>query len=205
MVYKLSLLGAKIGLYVFSFGKPKVIGKENVKKINEGSAIICSNHKSAWDPVVLGAVFDNRELHFMAKKELFKKKFANNFLRKVNAFPIDRQGSDIGAIKHALKILKQGNVLGIFPEGKRNKGEGVLEFKDGLALLAHKSKAACVPVRILKEVKFFKRTTVIVGEPIYLDEFYDQKANETIFHEINEKIHGKVSELSNIEKLNGEN
>ena len=84
----------------------------------------------------------------MGKKELFKNKFFNIFLNWLLVFPVDREVNDIGAVKKALRILKSGGVLGIFPEGTRVKEFNPENAKAGVALLALKSNSPVIPVYI---------------------------------------------------------
>ena len=99
---------------VWLFLRPKVYGRENLNI--QGKAIICCNHRAAFDPVLL-AIISPRFIHFMAKKELFDIPVLGWLITKVGAFPVDRQISDINAVKTAMQILKSGDKLLIFPEG----------------------------------------------------------------------------------------
>ena len=195
MFYNFVLTVARPFFYLYS-GKPTIIGKENLKYIEDGRAIICANHKSNWDPIILCFSIPQRHINFMAKKELFQNKLGNWFFRKMKAFPVDRDANDIGAIKHALKLLKNEHVFGIFPEGRRNKNGQVLEFKDGMALIAHKTKSTILPIGIKNEVGFRKRAVIEIGKPIDLSEFYGQKGNVDIFKEMNSIVHKEVALLA---------
>ncbi|MCR2032788.1 lysophospholipid acyltransferase family protein [Anaerofustis stercorihominis] len=155
--------------------KVKVTGLDNLPD-NDTSYIISGNHIHIWDPVLMAVQIKGRHLHFMAKDVLFKSKFLNWFLHKVYAIPVKREDNDIVAIKTAMKVLKNKEVLGIFPEGTRNlTEEEMLEPKGGLVLLATRMKVPIVPVGIRGEYKFRKPLIINYGKPIYLDEYYSKK------------------------------
>lgn len=201
MFYKFMRAIGRPFFYLF-IGRTKIIGKENIALIDEGSAIICANHMSNWDPVILGDTFP-RPINFMAKKALFKNKLMAKFMYAGGAFPVDRDTNDIAAIKQALKILKSEEILGIFPEGQRNRDGYVHKFKDGLPLIAHKTKATVLPVGIKRRVGLFKRPIVEIGKPVDFSEFYSQKATSDIYNQMNDILHREVSRLVYGEKING--
>ncbi len=141
---------------------PKYIGLENIPN---APYILAGNHTSILDIPLLACGIDD-PINFMAKEELFKNKLFAWFLTNVNAFPIKRGKSDLGAMRHALTILKDGGVLGIFPEGTRNKGEELLEFKRGTEVLAKIANVPVVPFGIMGEYKYKKRICLCIGEPL---------------------------------------
>lgn len=156
-------------LFVFRI---KIIGKENIPK--EGGVIFASNHKSNWDPLVI-AVASTRRLRFMAKAELFKNKIVGKVITAVGAFPVERKGGDVGAIKTSLKILRDDGAMLIFPEGKRVANEDKLEAKPGTVMIAIRSKVPVLPIYISGKYRWFSKITVTFGEPIYYEEYYDEK------------------------------
>lgn len=159
-----------IMLFVFRI---KINGRENVPL--EGGAIIASNHKSYWDPVML-ALASPRKLSFMAKSELFKNKFFAKLITDLGAFPVHRGKGDLGAVKAALTILKGEGVMVIFPEGTRDRDDSVTEAKPGAVMLAIKSKIPIVPAYISGKYHWFSKVTVTFGKPVYYEDFYEKKA-----------------------------
>ena len=141
-------------------------GVENIPL--EGGVIVAYNHKSYWDPVMAGATCP-RKLRFMAKEELFKNPLFGSLIKALGAFPISRGRGDIGAIKGSLKILKEGNTMLIFPEGKRSKDGQIGSVKPGVAAIAHRAKVPIVPACISGDYKWLHKITVSYGEPVYLD------------------------------------
>ena len=151
------------------FFKAEVIGVENVPK--EGAVILAANHISNFDPPFLGS-FSPRPVHYMAKIELFQNKIFAKIISALYAFPVERGTADKGAIKTATNILKNNEVLGIFPEGTRSKTGEVGKGEVGVALLASLANAAVVPVALrgtnemFSENKTFPKLTLVFGEPI---------------------------------------
>ncbi len=137
-----------------------------------GRYIICSNHISMLDPVFLGCS-QKRQLHFIAKAELFKNRLFAKIIRKLGAFPVHRGAGDNTAMDNALSVLKEGHVLGIFPEGTRSKDGNLLRPKPGIIMFAYQGNAPILPVAIVAkkgQVKPFHRTLINCGEPIQPEE-----------------------------------
>ena len=158
----------------------KVIGAEN--EPTEGAFIVCANHTSATDPIVICYSFKKHQVRFMAKKELFKIPFLSQLIRMLGAFPVDRSGSDVGAIKNAVALVNDGKSMGIFPQGHRYPGEDPrnTSTKNGAALICTKTGADIVPAYIMRKnntPKFFRKTYVIIGEKIPFESLgYDPEA-----------------------------
>ena len=157
-------------------------GSENEPREEDGPYIIASNHISNADPVFLCAATDLQQPHFMAKKELFKVPLVNKLVGALGAFPVDRKGADVTAIRKAVQMLRDGKCLGIFPQGHRYKGVDPreTEVKSGLGMFAIKAQATVLPCYIkMKKRKWalFRRVDVYIGEPIKFEEFnYDPDA-----------------------------
>ncbi|GEN31825.1 1-acyl-sn-glycerol-3-phosphate acyltransferase [Cerasibacillus quisquiliarum] len=164
----------------------KVVGKENIP--TKGPVIICSNHISNLDPPVIG-ITSPRVIHFMAKEELFEKTFSRKLLTGIHAFPVRRGMADRNALRTGLKILKEGKVLGLFPEGTRSRTGKPGKPLAGVGFFALRSDAVVIPCAIKSSYKPFKRTIVTYGEPVEMNELRKQKASaqetaDTIMKEI---------------------
>ncbi len=151
--------------FLFFVFRIKVTGEENIPKT--GGVIIASNHRSNWDPVILGAV-TKRGLRSMAKAELFKYKIGAWFFKMLGAFPVERGKGDIGAIKNSLKVLASGEALLIFPEGTRTTDEKSKGAKTGAIMIASHASVPIVPVYISGSFKWLGKITVNFGAPSYI-------------------------------------
>lgn len=149
--------------------RPKIIGKENIP--TAGAFILSANHVSNWDPPVL-ATFIDREVYYMAKEELFKNPVFSKAIRALHAFPVKRDAADKNAIKNAVKILKGGDCLGLFPEGTRSKTGKIGKAESGVSLIAAMTKSPIIPAAIINTEKIFSaeekfpRLVVIFGKPM---------------------------------------
>lgn len=143
----------------------KVIGAENVPA--EGAVLLCCNHVSLVDPVLLACSF-RRRISFMAKKELFSSKFGNWFFTNLGMVPVDRGASDIQAMRVCIEVLNNGGLMGIFPQGHRYKQDDSREILNGAALMALRSRAVVIPAHVSAPMKAFRRTTVRFGKPVDL-------------------------------------
>jgi len=121
----------------------EIINRE--KSFYNGKLILCCNHISAFDPILIDEYF-SRPVYFLAKKELFTNFFFRILIEFFNAFPINRTGVDRGAINKAIEVVNNGNALLIFPEGTRSSGEEIGEGHKGLA--SYMSDTPILPIAI---------------------------------------------------------
>ena len=140
-----------------------VQGRENLP---DEPVLICANHSSGWDPVLLVcALASDFPLRIMAKEQLFKIPIIGGFIRRMGAFPVDRGNSDIGAVKTAISSLRDGWNLLIFPEGTRVKKPGQVMPKSGAGMMAIRAGVKMVPVFIGTAKRLFRKTVIIFGKP----------------------------------------
>lgn len=168
----------------------KVEGLEHFPK--EGGVLLCTNHISNFDPPVVG-VTAPRKVLFMAKAELFKVPVLKQLLTNFGTFPVKRGGGDREAIRAGLKVLKEGHVLGLFPEGTRSKDGKLGKGQAGAGFFALRSTAAVVPCAIIGPYKSFRTLRVVYGKPINMEEYREKKINaeemtSIIMEEINKLL-----------------
>ncbi len=157
--------------------------------------IIVGNHYSLFD-VVFAGIATTKPVHFMAKKDLFKKGLMKKFVLKCQCIPVNRDGTDVKAIMQAMKYLKNGESIAIYPEGTRNRTKEVfLPFKSGAAALSVKTKTPIVPVVQIKKIRFLKCSHVIYGEPIEFTEYYDKPLTEEDIKACDDILRNKMLEL----------
>ena len=164
------------------FYSPKIIGAEKIP--SDSAVVIAGNHKHVYDQC-LTIMATKRVIHYMAKKEYFDGMLAP-FFRAVGCIPVDRSRRDFSSAMSALRVLKDGGAIGIFPEGTRNRTDAfLLEFKPGAATLAKKTGAYIVPCGLTGEYKFRSKTlTVRYGEPFKADGMTAEEANAKLYREV---------------------
>lgn len=134
--------------------KLEVQGVENLPR--EGPVILAANHVTNFDVFPIQFAVPHM-IVFMAKAELFKTPIMDMLIRTLGAFPVNRGDKDQWATRHALKVLKHGQILGMFPEGKRSDGRGLSVAKTGTARLALEANCPIVPMTVVGSDKFFKQ------------------------------------------------
>ena len=155
----------------------KINGIENLK--DDQPIIISANHIHIFDPVIL-ATLTKRQIFFLSKKELFEKKLFAKFFGKLGVIPIDRDNTDIKAIKSCFRVIRAGNILGIFPEGTRVKTVDINNMKKGVALIALKNKVNILPIHIEGTYRIFSKITVDIYPMIEINNFENMEDSEAI-------------------------
>ena len=145
----------------------RVTGLENVPA--EGAVMLCSNHVSMLDPFfIAGAV--RREIRFISKKELFTNRLLGAIMTKLGMFPVDRGGNDMAAMRTCISVLKEGGVLGIFPQGHRYKHDENHEMQSGAAFIALRTHVPVVPIHVSGPVRPFRFTRIHIMPPVDLSD-----------------------------------
>lgn len=170
----------------------RTIGREHIP---EGGALVCGNHTSMGDPLFMAFAFQKKnQIRPMAKAELLRVPVIGWILKGIGVFGVERGKSDVGAIKLAMKYLKGGEKVLLYPEGTRvraKKGEKS-DPKTGAAMLAVRCGVPLLPVYIPEEKFWFRRTPVVIGEP-YNPQVKSRKGTqeeyEAITADLMERIH----------------
>lgn len=190
MIYRFCRSALRV-LYKLFF-RLEASGLEHIP--NEGGVLLCSNHLALLDPPTIGIML-KRKVHFMAKQELFQIIGFGWLIRQLGAFPVKRGGVSKESIKTALTLLRDGHVMGIFPEGRRVKGaEENAIGKKGAATFALRSEATVIPVAIIGTYKLFRKMRVVYGPPVDLTEF-KQNGGTDAAERATEKIMASIAEL----------
>lgn len=170
----------------------EAIGVEHFPK--EGGVLLCSNHIHNFDPIVVGIML-SRPVHYMAKEELFKVPVLGKVVENCNAFPVKRGLSDREALRKGLSVLKEGNVLGLFPEGTRSKTGELGKGLAGAGFFALRSNAAVVPCAVIGPYKSLRKLRVVYGKPIQMEDVRNRKASaEEVTELIMSEIHKLIME-----------
>jgi len=169
----------------------KVIGVENIPAT--GGVLIAPNHRSLADPPFVGSAV-NRPMFFMAKQELFDVPIFGWFMHRTNSFPVKRGAQDMGAFRKALKLLKDGMPVLVFPEGGRSKDGNFRPAQAGLGMFACMAQVPTIPVRIINSEHLFKfrRVKVIFGKAIYPPKEYTRED----YLKISERVLDAVKNLA---------
>lgn len=175
----------------------KAIGRERVP---EGAVILCPNHTKLSDPLLVAyALTLKHRPQVMAKAELMKVPFLGWLLSKVGVFAVERGKSDVSAIKRAMKCLKSGDKLLLFPEGTRSKDGEMGEGKRGVAMIAVRTGVPILPIYIPAEKKWFRRTPVVFGEP-YLPQVESRRGSAEEYEAIAADLIDRIAGLEGLAK-----
>ena len=149
----------------------KVHGREHLNL--QGPCIVIANHLSGLDPVCIAHAAKGEEITFLAKKELMKSRFSDWLLRTLHAIPVDRHNSDMSAMRACMQALKDGKVLGIFPEGTRYTKGNMEELEGGVAILALRSQVPVIPAYIHGKLRPFCLVHVYARPPMEIGDLLE--------------------------------
>lgn len=186
------LLYAIIWPFFNLFHPVRTVGSENIP---EGAAIICPNHTRASDPFFVVFAFKRRHvMRAMAKAEVMRLPVIGWILGKAGVFGVDRGAADVNAVKTALRFLKQGDKLLMFPEGTRVvEGESV-EAKTGAAMFSVRTGTPILPVYIPAKKNWFRPTTVVIGQP-FLPQVAGRKGTSEEYRAIADDLMERIRAL----------
>ncbi len=140
----------------------------------QAPAIIISNHLSAMDPILVAYAVKKYEIRFIGKRELAGSKLTDKLLSRLHMIPVTRGGTDMGAMRASLQTLKDGHILGIFPEGTRHQPDLMQTVESGAAMIALRADVPVLPVYIERKFGFFRITRVHIGEIMDLSDLKQQ-------------------------------
>ena len=193
--YNLSKFIAKS---LFSF---RVVHPERV--IQDGGVILAMNHQSFVDPPFAG-ICCKRDIFFLGRKSLFKWPLLGPIFPKINVIPVDRGGSDMGALKTVIKMIKAGHCTILFPEGTRTRDGNLQPAKGGIGLVIAKTLAPVVPMRIFGAFEAFPRDrklprrhpiTIVIGEPIFFTEADLAEGGRDIYQKISDRVMERIAAI----------
>lgn len=167
-----------------AYFKIRYFGRINIPR--KGGILVVSNHQSHLDPPLMGVGMPQMG-HFMARATLFKNPVFGALIRSVNAFPLDLEGTGLAGIKEALRLLKRGEVVVIFPEGTRTRDGQIAAFRPGFTALAVRTGSSILPAAIEGAYQAWPRSQLLprrhpvhirFGQPILAEELksYDERS-----------------------------
>jgi len=179
-------------VFLVIFRRLKVIGDA---KLPEGQGfLVISNHISNLDPVVVGCVL-KRRISYMGKAELFKIPVLGFIIRKFGAFPVHRGGIHPSSIRYALSLFKEGQVVGIFPEGTRSKTNDLLDPHLGAVMLALRGGVPVVPIALTGTRGFLSQIKISIGKPIIVSQDKKRKASREDMALISQELMAEINRL----------
>ena len=151
--------------------------------------IIMANHRSFADPMALAIKVKKYEIRFIGKRELAKGKLKNWLFSGLHMIMVSRHATDMAAMRQCMQTLKEGHILGIFPEGTRHQPEMMQEVESGTAIIALRARVPLLPVYIDGKIRPFHITHIYYGKPMELDDLYAQGVNNDTAHQLCQRIH----------------
>lgn len=188
----------RVGRFIFTplfkfYFNPKIIGAENIPQ--DGAILIVGNHINFFDQFH-AVISTKRFITYMAKREYFDSKKTKWFFKGTGCIPVDRSVHDENAKRCAMDVLEDGNALGLFPEGTRNKTDAfLLPFKFGAVSMAKKTEAYLVPFGITGEYKFrSKNLRVRFGKPFKVGNMSLEEANDKLYKTVEKLMRENLKE-----------
>lgn len=180
--------------------RPKFIYEnENAKKRIKGPVIYYSNHYSFFDPILLMVAAWNRRLHILVTREAYDKKVVHFFFRQFHCICVDKENFNMNSFRQVELYLKKGKAVGIFPEGGINVDEkSINTFKSGIVLMALKGNAPIIPVFIEKRTSAIKRTRIVIGEAININDGNERFPSMDRINKVSEILRNKEIELKSL-------
>ncbi len=172
--------------------RPKIVGKENLPK--DTGALLCPNHVHNLDSAVIVAMF-KRKVNVLAKEELFINKFVCWLADIFGIYPVKRGKADLQAIKISLKLLKNNELLLMFPEGTRHGLEKGKKAKNGAVLIAATAEKPIIPIGIQGSFKPFTKVVVNIGKPIDYSKYKEEVKDKEIATRLTTELMERIVEL----------
>ena len=181
----------------------RVFGQENI--IENGPALLAMNHQSVLDPPFAG-ISCQRPIHYLARKTLFDIPVIGWILRRINVIGVDREGSDVAALKTVMRVLKSGGCTIVFPEGTRTRDGSLQPAKPGAGFIIAKTLAPVIPLRIFGAFEAFPKgakiprmtpVTIVVGQPIHFTKADTAGDARVVFQRLSERVMEKIAALKN--------
>lgn len=170
----------------------EVKGIENIPE--DDGALICPNHYNNFDPFMV-AITLKRKIRFMAKYEAFKNPVLRFLLNNIGVYPVRRGEADLNAVKTTLKILKDKQLVGMFPEGTRVKGGEFGKANPGVAMFSIKSGKPVIPVYISGSYKPFTKMGIEYGKPKNFEVEKGQKLTNDDYTELSQIVMQEIKKL----------
>ena len=184
ILYEIARVLAMILFHTFM--PVKCIHREKLDR--EAPYIVVANHLHALDPIVMAMHIRKRQIVFLGKKELGKGKLAENILTRMHCILVDRHNTDMNAMRNCMKAVKMKKILLIFPEGTRHHEGQMEQIESGTSMIVLRSKVPIVPIYFDRKLSLFRRTNLIVGDPIPTEDLLAEGINTETCEKMNERL-----------------
>lgn len=178
------------------FRPKRIYENEAAKKKIKGPAIVIANHVGTVDPMYLMLVIWYRRHRFVCKSDLMESKAGGFWLRKFRCIPIDRDNASFSSMRQIVDVLKEGNLVSMFPEGQvHTQSDSPAAFKSGMVLMSVQSGAPIIPVYIKPRKHAYERVVAVIGEPFSVTEKYGPRPKFSQIDEAAALLHEKEIKL----------
>ncbi len=157
--------------------------------------IVIGNHQCWIDPVVMAVPMRKRQISLLAKKELGAGGKLTKIMQNLHVVLVNRHNTDMEAMRACMKVVREGHVLGIFPEGTRHHKGVMEELETGVAMIALRAGVPLIPMLIPQKMKFFRRNDCYIGEAIPLDDLREKGINKDTCQELLQRITATYAEM----------
>lgn len=180
----------------------KTYGRENVPKT--GPFILVSNHQSYLDPILLGTSI-HRNLYYLARSTLFKHPVCAVIMKGMHCISLKRDSGNVAALKVAIRTLKSGRPIVLFPEGTRTKGKGLKRGKPGVGFIVAKAGVPVVPAYVKgsfeampRQAKTLRRrpVSVHIGKPVTFSEDFFRTHGKEAYQKVSDVLMQKIREIA---------
>jgi len=182
--YRAARIGAAVLFHTFCPVKYHHAERVNI----DAPFIVIANHLSLMDPVIVAVPIKRYDVTFMGKKELAKNPIVRKILLNMHCIMVDRHNTDMEAMRTSMKALRNGEILGIFPEGTRHHTGLMDELETGVAMIALRSGVPVIPMYIPRKLGLFRRADCYVGEPIPMEDLREKGINKETCQELLDRI-----------------
>ncbi len=181
-----------LNLLIVIVYRPKTVGLENIEK-GKG-ALLCANHVHAFDSAVI-ILNNKRKINVLAKESLFKNWFVKFLAYIFGVYPVKKDSKSMESMKISLKLLKNNELLLIFPEGTRNGMAKGVKPKEGAVKLAIKANVPIIPIGVQGNFEYFKKIKLNIGKPIYYNVSKEDSNNKEVLEKLTQELMDEIVRL----------
>ncbi len=154
------------------------------------NAMLCANHKSMEDPLVVQMVFWYRTMYFLATKDLYRTKLLNFFFSRIHCIPVDKTNFSMDSFHAVCDRLEKGYPVMIFPEGGLNHSqEAVSALKSGVVIMAHKTRSPILPMYLVPAEKWYQRRVLVIGELLDPRQLCGDRPSMLALQDVTQELH----------------